>query len=239
MTNIKYSLCLFFAALILITLVLPVFAIGYSPGVTAGQFVKYGNFSGSGEGFESFNDYGFLQLQVTSVSGKDVTLLSTGQYKNETALPGNGTTTVWNVESGTEDGSPATQGPIIAGNLNQGDAIPPLGTYSINQTESRTYLGTSRNVNILNVQIKTSDYNSTLTYVYDKLSGMILESSTQTTTQSQPTPVSSSYSYSIIGTNIFGPNASVPEFSTLTIEVAGIIALIGAVAALILVRKRK
>jgi hypothetical protein len=238
-SNIRYSLCLFFAALILIALVLPVFAIGYSPGVTAGQFVKYGNFSGSGEGFEGFNDYGFLQLQATSVSGKDVTLLSTGQYKNGTALPGNGTTMVWNIEVGTEDGSPATQGPIIAGNLNQGDAIPPLGTYSINQTESRSYLGTSRNVNILDVQIKTSDYNSTLTYVYDKLSGMILESSTQITTQSQPTPVSSSYSYSIIGTNIFGTNASVPEFSTLTIEVAGIIALIGAVAALILVRKRK
>ena len=238
MSNIKYSLCLFFAAL-LIALALPVFAVGYSPGVTAGQYVKYGNFSGIGEGFEGFNDYDFLQLQVISVSGKDVTFLSTGQYKNGTALPGNGTTTVWNIEAGTEDGSPATQGPIIAGNLNQGDAIPPLGTYSINQTESRTYLGTSRNVNILNVQIKTSDYNSTLTYVYDKLSGMILESSTQTTTQSQPTPVSSSYSYSIIGTNIFGPNASVPEFSTLTIEVAGIIALIGAVAALILIKKRK
>jgi hypothetical protein len=220
-------------------LALPVFAIGYSSGVTAGQYVKYGNFSGSGEGFEGFNDYGFLQLQIISVSDKDVTLLSTGQYKNGTALPGNDTTMVWNIEVGTEDGSPATQGPIIATNLNQGDAIPPLGTYSINQTESRTYLGTSRTVNILNVQIKTSDYNSTLTYVYDKLSGMILESSTQTITQSQPTPVSSNYSYSIIGTNIFGPNASVPEFSTLIIEVVCIIALMGAVAALILVRKRK
>ena len=80
-----------FAALILLALALPVFAVGYTPGVTAGQYVKYGNFSGSGEGFEGFNDYGFLQLQVTSVSGKDVTLLSTGQYKNGTALPGNGT----------------------------------------------------------------------------------------------------------------------------------------------------
>ena len=239
MSNIKYSLFLFLVAIILLALALPVFAIGYNPGVTAGQYAKYGNFSGSGEGFEGFNDYGFLQLQVTSVSGKDVTLLSTGQYKNGTALPGNDTLTVWNIEAGTQDGSPATQGPIIATNLNQGDAIPPLGTYSINQTESRTYLGTSRTVNILTVQIKTSDYNSTLTYVYDKLSGMILESSTQTTTQSQPTPVSSSYSYIIIGTDIFGPNASVPEFSTITIEVAGIIALISLAAVLIIVRKRK
>jgi hypothetical protein len=238
-SNIKYSFCLFFAALILSAIALPVFAVSYNPGVTVGQYVKYGNFSGSGEGFEGFNDYSFLQLQVISVSDKDVTLLSTGQYKNGTALPGNGTTMVWNIEAGTEDGSPATQGPIIAANLNQGDAIPPTGTYLVNQTVSRTYLDTSRTVNILGVQIQTSDYNSTLTYVYDKLSGMILESSTQTITQSQPTPVNSSYSYSIIGTNVFGPNASVPEFSIMTIEVAGIISLIGAVLALILVRKRK
>jgi hypothetical protein len=239
-SNIKYSLCLFFAALVLLALALPVFAVGYNPGVTAGQYVKYGNFSGIGEGFEGFNDYGFLQLQVISVSGKDVTLLSTGQYKNGTALPGNGTTMVWNIETGTEDGSPATQGPILAANLNQGDAIPPLSTYSINQTESRTYLGSSRTVNILSVQIRTADYNSTLTYVYDKLSGMILESSTQTTTQSQPTPASSSYSYSIIGTNIFGPNASVPELSIATLEVVGIIGLIiGIAIVLVLVKKRK
>ena len=241
MYNIKFSLCLFFAALILIALALPVFAVGYSPGVTAGHYIKYGNFSGSGEGFEGFNDYGFLQLQVTSVLGKDVTLLSTGQYKNGTALPGNGTTKVWNIDAGTEDGSPATQGPIISANLKQGDAIPPLGTYSINETASRTYLGISRTVNILYVQIRTSDYNSTLTYIYDKTSGMLLESSTQTTTQSQPQPVSSSYSYSIIGTNIFGTNSSpsVPEFSILTIEVIVTVALIGVVAVLILVKKRK
>ena len=109
-----------------------------------GQYVKYGNFSGNGQGFEAFNDYGFLQLQVTSVVGKEVTLLSTGQFKNGTALPGNGTTEVWNIETGTEDGTPSTQGPIIAANLNQGDPIPPPDTYSVNQSESRTYLGSTQ-----------------------------------------------------------------------------------------------
>jgi hypothetical protein len=77
--------------IILSALVLPALAQDYSPGVTPGQYVKYGNFSGNGQGFEAFNDYGFLQLEVTSVSGKQVTLLSTGQYKNGTALSGNGT----------------------------------------------------------------------------------------------------------------------------------------------------
>ena len=48
-----------------------------------------------------------------------------------------------------EDGVPSTQGPIIAANLNQGDAIPPPNTYSVNKTETRIFLGFSRTVNIL------------------------------------------------------------------------------------------
>src|SRR5665647_1213422 len=184
MSNHKFLLSAIFVFVFLSALVLPVFAVSYNPGVTVGQFIKYGNFSGNGQGFEAFNDYGFLQLQITSVVGKEVTLLSTGQFKNGTASPGNGITAVWNLETGEEDGTPSTQGPIIAANLNQGDPIPPTDTYSVNQSEIRTYLGSNRVVNILNVEISTSDYNSTLTYVYDKLSGMLLESSTQTTTQS-------------------------------------------------------
>ncbi len=79
-----------FSALILAAITLPVIAVDYNVGVSIGQYVKYGNFVGSGQGFESFNDIDFQQFQVTAVSGKDVTLQSTGQYKNGTALPGNG-----------------------------------------------------------------------------------------------------------------------------------------------------
>lgn len=107
---------------------LPVFAVDYNPGVSAGQYVRYGNFVGSGPGVESFNDYDWLKLEVISVSGKEVTLLSTGQLKNGEPTPGNGTRQVWNVETGTENGTPNVQGPIIAGNLNEGDPIPPPGT---------------------------------------------------------------------------------------------------------------
>ena len=241
MPNFKYLLIIIFATVILSALALPVFAVDYNPGVTSGQYVKYGNFIGSGQGFETFNDYGFLQLQVISVSGKDVTLLSTGQFKNGAALPGNGTTAVWNIETGTEDGTPSTQGPIIAANLNQGDAIPPSNTYAVNQSESRTYLGFSRSVNILNVEISTSDYNSTLTYVYDKLSGMLLESSTQTTTQSEPQPVVANYSYSIIETNIFS-STTTPVNNLITeyiIVAAIVIAIIIVAVVIILFRKRK
>ena len=240
MSNFKFILLLVMATFIWVALVLPVFAIQYSPGVTAGQYVKYGNFAGSGPGYESFSDYGFLNLQVVSVSSNIVTLLSTGQYKNGTALPGNGTTDAWNIETGTDNGTPSTQGPIIATNLNQGDAIPPPNTYLVNQTVDGTYLGATRSVNILNVTISTSDYNSTLNYVYDKASGMILESSSTTVTQAQPQPITSTYSYSIIATNIFSstsPSPSVPEFSTqITAITITLIAVI--MTSLIIIRRK-
>jgi hypothetical protein len=237
--NFKYSLSIIFATVILIALALPVFAVDYNPGVNEGQYIKYGNFVGNGQGFETFNDYGFLQLQITSVSGKEVTLLSTGQFKNGTVLPGDGTKAVWNIETGTQDGTPSTQGPIIAANLNQGDPIPPPNTYSVNQTENRTYLGSSRTVNILNVQISTPDYNSTLTYVYDKPSGMLLESSTQTTTASDPQPVTSSYSYSVIETNIFSSAQNPMSLKTEYVIAIIIVLAIVIVAIAVLAKRRK
>ena len=159
---------------------------------------------GSGPGLEDFSNYDSQTVQVTNVAGTQVTLLSTGQYKNGTATQGNGTSSVWDVAAGTEDGSPATQGPIIAANLNAGDAIPPPDTYTVSTVRRiASILGVSRSVNILNVTIATPDYNSTLSYVYDKASGMLLESSSQTITQSDSGLVTSQYSYSITETNVF------------------------------------
>ena len=224
----------------LASFVLPVLAVTYTPGVVSGQYVKYGNFVGVGQGVESFNNYDWLKLQVTDVSGKSVTLLSTSQYKNGTAIVGNGTVSVWNIETGTQDGVPTTQGPIIASNLNIGDQIPPLNTYVVNRTESRTYLGVSRTVNILDASLSTPSYNATLTYVYDKASGMLLESTAQTTTQALPQPFVTTISYSVIETNIFSstnPSPSVPEFPIAIVGVV-IVVMVGVVAAVILFKKK-
>jgi hypothetical protein len=226
---------------LLAAFVFPVLAVTYNSGVEIGQYVKYGNFVGVGQGVESFNDYDWLRLQVMDVSGTDVTLLSTSQFKNGTAIEGNGTILIWNVETGTQDGVPSTQGPIIAANLNQGDPIPPPNTYVVNSTESRTYLGVSRTVNILDASLSTPDYNATLTYVYDKASGMLLESTTQTVTQADPQPVTTTISYSVIETNIFGstanPSPSVPELPITAVGV--VVVLMSVVAGLILLKRRK
>ena len=89
MSKLKLFTVLLTTAL-LAAFVLPVLAVTYSPGVVSGQYVKYSNFVGVGPGVEFFNDYDWLKLQVTDVSGKAVTLLSTSQYKNGTAIAGNG-----------------------------------------------------------------------------------------------------------------------------------------------------
>lgn len=241
LSNFKVLLPLVMATVILLALTIPVFAVSYNPGVTVGQYVKYGNFSGSGVGFESFNDYSWLKIEVISVSGKEVTLLSTGQFKNGTGLPGNGTTDVWNIETGTDNGDPKPQGPIIATNLNQGDAIPPPNYYSVNQTTEGIYLGVTRSVNILNVTVSTSDYNLTIYYVYDKLSGMLLESTSATITQAQPQPETSTYSYSITETNIFGsatPSPTVPELPSQIIGFT-LLGVTIAVGAIVILKKKQ
>jgi hypothetical protein len=115
------------------------------------------------------------------------------------------------------------QGPIIAANLNQGDAIPPPNTYIINSTEERTYLGFPRAVNLLTLTIFTSDYNTTISYVYDKQTGMLFEASNQLVTQSQPQPISSGYSYSAIETNIFNATPSPTPTTNFPIQTAVII----------------
>ena len=230
MPRFKLPITIVLATVLLAAFMLPVLAATYNSGVTSGQFVKYSNFVATGPGFEAFNDYDYLTLQVTNVAGKEVTLLSTGQFKNGTSIPGNGTSTVWNVEAGTEDGTPSTQGPIIPANLNAGDPIPPPNTYTVNSTENREYLGFTRSINILEVTISTPDYNSTLTYVYDRASGMLLESTSHTTAQGQTEPVTTDFSYSITETNIFN---STPTNSTRGVPIEYI--LVAIVAALVII----
>lgn len=159
-------------------------------------------------------------------------MLSTGQLKDGTAIPGNGTTEIWNIETGTQNGVPNTQGPIIAANLNQGNTIPPANTYTVNRTQNRIYLGVSRSVNILETTLSTPDYSTSLTYIYDKASGILLESSVETT-QNQPQTITSQYSYSIIETNIFASTPKTPVLDLSTLYLIVVIAVIAIIFAII------
>jgi hypothetical protein len=233
----KFLLPIVFTFTVLCATVLPVYAATYSPGVSVGEYVKYGNFAGEGAGNEILNDISFQQFQVTAVSGTDVTLLSTGQYLDGSPVPANGTSAVWNVKTGTRDGLAETQGPIIAANLNQGDAIPPQNTYTVNATEERTYLGTARSVNTLTISVSTPDYNAELSYVYDRASGMLLEASSQTITPTE----TSGFSYSVVETNLFG-GSTVPSGGDSTVfyfVIVAIVVIVVVLVAVLLLNRKK
>jgi hypothetical protein len=212
--------------ILLVASAAPALAVDYNIGVTTGQYVTYGNFVGIGEGLEVFNETEWLRIEVMEVSGKEVTLLTTGQLKNGTPVPENGNMSVWNVATGALDGIPSVEGPIIAANLNEGDPIPPPNTYIVNSTEDRIYLGDiSRSVNIISSEIHSSNYNKTLELVYDRISGILLEAQSETV-QIQPAPAIFKYSYSVIETNIFGGETHQSQLQDTGISVEGLIIVV-------------
>ena len=195
-----YLIIWVFLCVLLITSVIPASAINYSVGVAEGHYVKFGNFLGIGPNALSWNEYGWMKYEVTGISGKNVSLRMTAQFKNGTALPNNGSIYVCNIENYVQGSEP-----IIPSNLTQGEKLPP-GPYNVTKTENRAYLGVNLTVNIVETFQYSPFSNSTLhgTMVYEKASGMILEGRLEDAT--------SSASFSITETNIFG-GQTIPEFA--------------------------
>ena len=201
--------------------------VSYDPGVTVGQYVKYGNYWGIGDPdfISSVTSMDWLKYEVVTVNGKNVTLASSAKLKNGTAA-GGGTAT-YNLEAGTMSTQYANDslylnGPIIAGGLREGDAIPPLGYLKVNQTKNVEYFGVSRTVNIVNSTY--SDPQSTTNYniVYDQSTGLMLELQVEMN-QTGSNPRYLKYGASVIETNISGsviPEFSAPALLTLLLFVA-------------------
>jgi hypothetical protein len=170
MSNVKVKIAVALALVVLVAYVAPAWAVDYNPGVSKGQWVKYGNFVGYGSGSKELNDTDYMKLEVTDVSGKVVTLHSSGKYENGTNAKEYGY--IINVETGTINGSSGGYMLLlIAANLNAGDALISGGPVKINKTETRNYMSVSRSVNILNF---TSGI-SKMIMTWDKASGMIME----------------------------------------------------------------
>ena len=192
--------------LLMAAFVAPVRAAEYNPGVSVGQWIKYGDFVVTTPA-ETVISPDWSMMEVIGVSGKEITLRITGAYMNGTALPPS--EVICNIEVGRTD---EWQRYIIAANLNQGDKILNTATAdTINKTETRTILGTSRSVNILNFTYSAAGQDMTFTYIYDKVSGMQLEFEMKITIIEQA--VTYTNSYSIIDTNIFEVQP-IPEFQS-------------------------
>jgi len=190
--------------LLTVAFVAPVWAAEYNPGVSVGQWIKYGDYVVTTPA-EAVISPDWSMMEVVGVSGKEVTLRITGAFMNGTAIPSS--EVICNIEVGRIN---EWQRYIIAANLNQGDKILNLAVSdTINKTETRTILGTSRSVNILNFTSSYAGQNIRATYIYDKASGMHLGLEMEITII-EPS-VTYTNSYSIIDTNIFEVQP-IPEF---------------------------
>jgi hypothetical protein len=244
MVDFKCKIILAFGLVLVMVLAFPVFALDYNPSVSLGQYVKYGNFVYTGVTAQE-TKLDWTRTEVTAVSGKEVTLSNSGQFVTGTAIPGSGSISTYNIETGKLNGTmDYTYGVIIAGNLNEGDAVPPLSYgFVVNRTETRTYLGVSREVNIIETTYDDPNYANHWTLVYDKISGIMLESEIEYT-QKSTTPTTTTTSYSVTETNIFGGSTStssgtIPVVFLYVAVVAIIVIVIVAVGILMLKRRAK
>jgi hypothetical protein len=165
----------------------------------------------------------------------------TAQFENGTAA--NVTTTVINVETMTQNGT--TEGGfffLLAGNLQAGDTLPistSILSYKINRTETRTYLGASRSVNVVNLtnSLGGLGYYQVLE-IFDQASGVLLETNMTSTSTAFPT---SNYqlSFSVIDTNIFAASAiDWLQNNIIYVIIAIVIIIIVIAAAIALTRKK-
>jgi hypothetical protein len=233
MSDLKLGIALVLTCALLMTLAVPVLAVDYNPGVSVGQWVEYGKFVLDGQGTETNR----TRVEVVAVSGKEVTLSTWTEYRNGTDET---VDKIYNVETGTVDGQPASfpGGAIIAANLNEGDAIPPVDLgYIANTTETRTYLGVSRSVNIVSYTFSGEGYTISENFTYDKASGMLLELEGETVVAE----ITQTYSQGIIDTNIFGVEPTPTPTEGIPVEylyVGVAVVIIVVVAAVIMLKKR-
>jgi hypothetical protein len=207
--------CFLVFFLILLT-INPVFATQYTVGVNEEDYVKFGRSnvnSGVIAYLLSTKDIMWWKVEISGVSGTEVRCKYSMQFVDSTFED----QLVINVATGQVQPANFGAGMIIIGsNLNQGDLVFWRGNnYTINKSETRTYLGTSRSVNIIE--------NDNISFIFDKTTGIILE--IDGTFSNEYTPRSES----IIETNIFrnstpfstqspttvpttNPSPTVPEF---------------------------
>ena len=235
MSNRKLGIAFALIYVILMALAIPVLAVDYNPGVSVGQGAEYGNY----EMDDQETNVNWTRLYVAAVSGKEVTLTEFTAYMDGTDET---VDRVYNVEAGTVDGQLATfPGTwIIAANLNENDTLPPVDLgYVVNKTETRTYLGVSRSVNIVSYSYSGEGYTLSETFVYDKASGIMLEMEGEAVAGD----VTSTYSHSITVTNIFEEPEPTPTPSEeipveyIYVAVVAVVIIVIAIAVVLIKRK--
>ena len=177
-----------------------------------------------GMDLEMYNQTEWVSVEITGVSGTNVTVQSIQHFKNGTEEISGG----W-VDVDTGDGVNATT-MLISADLNENDAMYTAGDYStwfINETIMREYPGpdSSRATNHINMTYAYNytippyiyvDYFYSMNFYWDKATGILVENSFEIMNQTGEYLTSWSLSFKITGSNVW----VVPEFSNLVVWLA-------------------
>ena len=239
MTNSKKIIASVLVLAILTALFAPLVAADPNVGVTAGQWVKYGDFTASGTGIATSltNQTDWIEVSVVSVSGTNVTLTVSGQYKNGTAVTVGGMTL--NVTTGASNSSTGDFVFIIPANLQQGEAIPLPGldfAVTVTKVESENLMGVNRNVCVFNYSISALGMSYEYLMTWDQASGMLMKVNLAGTSPYE----NMTLSFNAIDTNVFTTGVAGTLMDNLIyIVIAVVVILVIVVAALTLLRRRK
>jgi hypothetical protein len=174
------------------------------------------------------NNTEWAQLNITAISGSNITGQMTGHYKNGTETTNGG----WiNVTNGQSVNLTLL---IISAGLGPGDSIYPSWPLMINETVPRTYASlVTRDTNHINYTYPTGGQNYTMNIYWDKSTGVMVEMLQETLNQTDTYTTMSLMHAQIISSNVW----VVPEFSTWTTALLTLIALTSATM-VIATRKR-
>jgi hypothetical protein len=237
MSNLKLGISIALAFAVSIAYITPIWAVDYNPGVSVGQWVKYGNFVAMGTGVPSeFNKTDWMKIDVVAISGKNVTLHMSGKLKNGTDTMESGA--IVNVATGSMNVSSSGFLFIIPANLQKDDIIPESGSsfpVKINKTESRSYMGVNRNVGIFNMSASMEGVAYKYVMIWDQASGMLMELSMSMTS----TYLTSKMSLSAIDTNIFATGTAGWLMDNIVYIGIAVIVIIVIIAAAAMITRRK
>jgi hypothetical protein len=240
---------------LLVILVVPVFATmahgqGYTVGVKAGDWVKYGQMvvAWTGNGTEpSFvideNKIDWMRIDVLNVTGTTASLKWTTHYNNATQTFLNFSVDVQSMGAPMLGGG-SSLSMLIASNLKAGDPIGAGSERTVNQTVTGTYAGANRNVNII-----YNTYSPDLLFFtwkekfyYDQNTGIMVEEQVNETFYYATlgvVPGQMQVSVKATETNLWSAGALTIIQNNLIYIIAGAAAIIIIVAITIVLRKRK
>lgn len=201
-------------------------------GVNPGDWIKFGDITVTwssndpnaskvwyGMDLEMYNQTEWVTVEITQVSGTNVTIQSVQHFKNGTEETSGG----W-IDVDTGDGVNATS-MLISANLNENDAMYTSGDYStwfINETITRTYPDGVRETNHINMTYAYNytippdievDYFYSMNFYWDRATGILVEDTFEIRNQTGAYLTTWSMDFTITESNVW----VIPEFPSFLI----------------------